>query len=147
MPDCSKNLLDQSPREIGECISQELGKISDKLHNWWDALLNTPLSEWFNAIGIAVLLPALLASYILPFLFLGQVAMRISGQYTLTFNGNERILQRFWGIYLVLGGLFIFLIDPLDTFVILQGAWQAVIGVLILLFDKKWWGKYLYSEG
>jgi hypothetical protein len=62
MPDCSKNLLDQSPREIGECITQELGKISDKLHDWWGTLLNTPLSEWFSVIGtvvgIAVLLPA-----------------------------------------------------------------------------------------
>jgi hypothetical protein len=62
-------------------------------------------------------------------------------------SGNENKMHTFWGLYLMIVGASMVLIDPHDYFMLIRGGWEVFVGALCLILGPKWWGAYKYVDG
>ena len=144
MLDCTKRLVDLTPYEAYQCflqadIWQQIGKNTRRM---WADFTGTTIGDWGAIIFAFALVPAQLASYILPFIFCGVVMKRYGGaKHALIFDSGLSRRKNFWGAYLLLSGLILVSLYWNDRFMLIQGSWEIVCGVAIFLLGPSWWAK------
>jgi hypothetical protein len=99
----------------------------------------TILGEWVETILAVALLPAHIASYVLPLYFCWRFIRRFVANDALVSEGREQRRKNFWGAYLLLSGLTLFGLFQDDPFLRYQGAWKIACGMAIFLLGSSWW--------
>ncbi len=100
MLDCTKRLVDLTPYEAYQCflqadIWQQIGKNTRRM---WAAFTGTTIGDWGAIIFAFALVPAQLASYILPFIFCGVVMKRYGGaKHAFIFDSGEQRRKKLLG--------------------------------------------------
>jgi hypothetical protein len=105
----------------------------------WTDFTGTTIGEWGATVFAFALVPAHLASYILPLHFIWSLLRRYVARDTFTFNGKEALRKNFWGTYLLLSGLILVALYRDDRFMLLQGTWEIACGMGIFLLGPSWW--------
>jgi hypothetical protein len=152
MVDCTKHFTDLTLRDVWGCVTQssDWEKIASIPQRIKDGLLDTTFGDIGNAIGtvvlVVVVLPAQLASYLLPLLFFKVCFQRLSPYFKLELSGNENKSRAFWGLYLIVVGASKVLIYPRVQFMLIQGGWEVFVGAVCLILGPKWWGTYKHVE-
>jgi hypothetical protein len=141
MLDCTKHFADLTPYEAYQCflqadIWQTVGK---NVRRMWADFTGTTIGEWGGIVFAFALVPAQLASYILPLYFCWLVLRRYVAKDVFVLYGKEHRHKNFWGAYLLLSGLVIIALYSHDLFMLLQGGWEATCGAAIFLLGPSWW--------
>jgi hypothetical protein len=102
---------------------------------------DTTLGEWVEIILAVALLPAHIASYVLPLYFCWRFIRRFVANDAFALEVKEHRRKNFWGAYLLLSGLIVVALFPDDRFMRFQGAWEIACGVAIFLLGPSWWGR------
>lgn len=109
--------------------------------------MDLSVSEWVNTVFVYALLPAHLASYVLPAQFIVNVFRRYIAKEAFAFDGKEGHRKNFWGTYLVLSGLILLPMYWYDGFMFVQGVSELVCGLAIFVLGPSWWGSGERSKG
>jgi hypothetical protein len=143
MLDCTKRFVDLTPYEAYQCFLQAdiWQAIGRNLRRMWADFTGTTIGDWGGIIFAFAMVPAQIASYILPLSFCWLVLRRYVAKDAFVFGGRERRWKNFWGAYLLLTGLIIVTLFPHDRFMLLQGGWEAACGAAIFLLGPSWWGQ------
>jgi hypothetical protein len=96
-------------------------------------------SGWVETILAFALLPAQLASYLLPLSFIARLFNRARWRGEISGGDKENNQKNLWGLYLIICGAILVYIDHTDRFMLLQGAWEIICGIAILVLGKSWW--------
>ncbi len=112
----------------------------------WTDFTSTTIGELGGTFVAFALVPAHLASYILPLYFIWIVSRRYVAKDTFAFNGKEGLRKNFWGTYLLLSGLILIALYRDDRFMFWQGAWEAICGLAIFLMGPFWWARRLTQK-
>ena len=105
------------------------------------SMSGTTLGEWVETVLAVALLPAHIASYVLPLYFCWRFIRRFVANDACVLEGREQRRKNFWGAYLLLSGLIVVALFPDDRFMRFQGAWEIACGVAIFLLGPSWWGR------
>jgi glucan phosphoethanolaminetransferase (alkaline phosphatase superfamily) len=141
MPDCSKRLTDLTPSEAYQCfIDAETWQIiGNHLRRMWADFTSTTIGEWVEILGASAVLPAMIASYILPVVFVWRLLRRYIAKHVPPLDGKARRRKNFWGQYLLLAGVVFLLLADRDPLVLAQGLWLVFCGTAILFLGASWW--------
>jgi hypothetical protein len=123
--------------------------IGGNARRMWSNFTGTTNGEWGQIVFAFALLPAQLASYVLPFYFLYRIGERWTRAPVIVGN-RERRLRMGWGIYLSICGAVSAGLFSTDRFMLIQGAWELVCGIAVLLLGPSWWvsrQKPVFSTG
>jgi hypothetical protein len=131
--DCTTRWWNLSPLDASECIKQAKG---------WEIIefAAAKIREWDEIIFWFVLLGAQLASYALPIHFVSALLDRRRKKRAITLDGKETLRKYFWGFYLLGAGITYVSLGFRDRFMLIQGVWMIVCGVVTLLLSHSWWG-------
>jgi hypothetical protein len=114
-------------------------KISSIGRRMWESFTTTTIGEWGDTIFAFALLPAQLASYILPFVFLSCLIKRTGPKSSPVLDGREEKRKWGWGGYLFVAGIITVLIGTSDRFMIITGIWEIVCAAVIFFLSPTWW--------
>lgn len=144
MPNCSNALESMTP---GEAIRCGYSAVSNGIDTLVNKISSVTIGEWTGAIVGFGLLPAMLASWFLPFLFIGRLIGRYlqKDRYEVTDPGKRR--QKFWCRYMIIAGMVSLWIASGDRFMISVGVWETIGGLAILIAGPSWWGKRYANDG
>lgn len=106
MADCSKKILDFTLGDAYDCFvnAEDWKVVAGNSRRMWASFAGTTIGEWLGIIMAFAVLPAQLASYILPPVFL----FRFIGRYrtpTRIASATDKRKQVAWGLYLIASGL------------------------------------------
>jgi di/tricarboxylate transporter len=148
MTDCTKGFSELTPYETYRCfIEADTWKIIGRnAQRMWSDFTSTTNGEWAGIILGFAIFPALIASYILPFTFLGRLFRIAVLKERASTGERERKLRTGWGIYLGLSGLIMIGVDPHDRFMVIQGSWQIICGAAIFLLGPLWWADFSHND-
>ena len=103
------------------------------------SMSGTTLGEWVETVLAVALLPAHIASYVLPLYFCWRFIRRFVANDACVLEGREQRRKNFWGAYLLLSGLIVVALFTDDRFMQFQGAWEIAYGAAIFLLGPSWW--------
>jgi hypothetical protein len=141
MADCTKRILDLNPFDAVECFFQADAwqVIGQNFRRIWIDLSSLTIGEWLAYILVAALAPAVVASYILPLIFIYKLIRRYALKTPPVLHGREHTPKNFWGGYLLLSGIVLIVLValyPHEQFLFWQGSWQAICGS-----RSSYWGR------
>jgi hypothetical protein len=102
---------------------------------------DSTLGEWVETVLGIVLLPAHIASYLLPLLFCWRFIRRFVSNEAYVLEGGEHRQRSFWSVYLLLSGVILIALFQEDRFVRYQGLWEIACGLAIFLLGPSWWAR------
>jgi hypothetical protein len=147
MADCSKSIANLTPGEAFECASSFLG---GRLRAALDSIGSVTIGQWIEGILPFAILPAQFVSYILPFLFVGACYRRWIRQEKFSSSELAKGRARFWGAYLLAAGLVTLYFSignrEFDRFMLIQGSWECLLSVMIILLGPSWWSEKVKQE-
>jgi hypothetical protein len=140
MADCD-NLSNLTPYETYRCfVEADAWKvIQQNGQKMWLDFTSTTNSDWLG-IGLALLMiPAQLASYILPFYFIGRVFNKARRDGNVVVTAKQITTKTRWAWYLIVCGSILAVAFHNDRFMLYQGAWEVLCGIAIFLFGNSFW--------
>jgi len=102
---------------------------------------DSTLGEWVETVLGIVLLPAHIASYLLPLYFCWRFIRRFVSNQAYALEGREHRRKNFWGGYLLLSGLILVALFQDNRFMRYQGLWEIACGVAVFLLGPSWWAR------
>jgi hypothetical protein len=142
--DCGKGILELSPAETVECIKQaEIWSIiGGNSHRMWSDFSTTTNGGWLQVIlGFGLLMPAQLASYMLPFVFFSRLFKRRSSRYEFLLRGTESKKKTASVAYMLVAAAFALAVSRGDTFMLFTAGLMALCGFVMLCLSTSWWGQ------
>jgi hypothetical protein len=105
----------------------------------WESITSTTIGEWIEILLAFAVLPAQLASYILPLYFFNRLFKRFWSKMVPSPTGKENRQRSWWGTYLIVCGLALVALFRYDHFMLFQGSLELVCGIAIFALDGSWW--------
>jgi hypothetical protein len=142
MIDCSKGLSDLTPYETYRCFieADDWKIVGRNLERMWSDFTGTTNGGWAEIVFAFALIPAQIASYILPFYFVNRMITRVRGQSAIVSGERERRRKIGWGSYLIVcGAALMFQSGNHDRLLLFQGAWEAICGITTFILASSWW--------
>src|SRR5262245_5309686 len=121
MADCNGKIIDLTPYEAYRCIVdaevwKTIGRNASRM--WWQ-FSTTTIGDWIQIILVFALIPAQVASYIFPFLFLGALWRRIfDKQAAIVVEDKHRRIKNFWGAYMLVSAACVLYLSSGDRFML-----------------------------
>jgi hypothetical protein len=102
---------------------------------------DTTLGEWLETTFTVALLPAHVASYVLPLYLCWRFIRRSVANDAFVLEGGEQGRKNFWGAYVLVSGLILIALFQDDRFMRYQGVWEIACGAAIFLLGPSWWAR------
>lgn len=129
-----------TPAEAARCIGEAAAPIGD-------TLAAITIGQWLSVLGIIFMVPGVLASVVLVFVFVKMAYRRVALRHTFTATTEGTKRRHFWIMYLMAAGFAGCFIQTTEKGVIIAGLCLILMAAGLVIAGPSWWGVEHNAQG